>query len=182
MENLSEIIATTMSRSRNIIQNWIEFIEKVKSQNTISIIESRFWQTDAMYLYLSGHSENDVIESSYRIIRIISELTPVLIYLAPKDIGKMLVEVTKRKNQEWKKAGKEGTWQKWGNEVYEQQSWFTSRSLKGDAAVIRFFTEWAKISEKLFREVPFQKIKVIDPQVNWKTSMDKIEEFLGVNN
>jgi thymidylate kinase len=181
IENLSEIIATTKLRSQQITQNWKTLCRVCKSNNIINIMESRFWQTDAMYLYLSGHSTHDVIERSRRIVKIISEITPVLIYLAPQDIKKLLVEVTERKNKEWRKAGREGTWQEWGNEIYEQQSWFTRRSLKGEEAVIRFFSEWAKISDQLFTEVPFQKIKIIDPQVNWKNSMEKIEIFLGVN-
>jgi thymidylate kinase len=182
MESLPEIIATTKSRAQNILRNWKDFTAKARQRSTVSIIESRFWQTDAMYLYLSGHSENEAIERVRRIVSIISKLNPVLIYLAPQDIGKIIAQVTESKNQEWRKAGKEGSWQQWGNKVYEQQSWFTSRSLKGEDAIVRFFYEWASISNKLYEEVPFRKIKLVDPQSDWEGSMHRIERVLELNN
>jgi hypothetical protein len=135
-----------------------------------------------MYLYLSGYPEKEAIESSHRIISIISVLNPVLIYLAPQDIGKVLAQVTEAKNQEWRKAGKEGSWQQWGNNVYEGQPWFTSRSLKGENAIVRFFYEWASISDTLFEEVPFRKIKLVDPQADWEGSMYRIERVLELEN
>jgi hypothetical protein len=182
IESLPEIIATTKFRAQKIIRNWKDFTAKARQHSTVSIIESRFWQTDAMYLYLSGHSENEAIESSRRIVCIISELSPIVIYLAPQDIGKMLAQVTAAKNQEWRKAGKEGSWQQWGNNVYEQQSWFTRRSLKGEDAIVRFFYEWAAISDKLYEEVPFRKIKLVDPQADWEGSMRRIEDVLELKN
>jgi thymidylate kinase len=97
---LPEIIATTRSRAQSVNQNWKDFTAKARQRSTVSIIESRFWQTDAMYLYLSGYPEKEAIESSHRIISIISVLNPVLIYLAPQDIGKVLAQVTEAKNQE----------------------------------------------------------------------------------
>jgi len=178
IESLPEIIARTKSRAQNVLRDWKDFTAKARQQVTVSIMESRFWQTDGMYLYLSGHSEHEIIESSRRIVCIISELSPVLIYLAPRDIGQVLAQVTEAKNQEWQKAGKEGSWQQWGNDVYERQSWFTSRSLKGEDAIVRFFYEWASISDKLYEEVPFHKIKIVDPQADWEGSMHRIEGVL----
>jgi len=178
IESLPEIIATTKSRAQNVLRNWKDFTAKVRQRASVSIIESRFWQTDAMYLYLSGYSEHEAIESSRRIVSVITELSPVLIYLAPEGISQVLAQVTEAKNQEWQKAGKEGSWQQWGNDVYERQSWFTSRSLKGEDAIVRFFYEWASISDKLYEEVPFHKIKIVDPQADWEGSMHRIEGVL----
>ena len=158
-----EIIATTKSRAQNILRDWQDFTVRARERDIVSIIESRFWQTDAMYLYLSGHPEQEAIESSRRIVCIIAELDPVLIYLAPKDIGQMLSQVTQAKNQAWQKAGREGLWQQWGDDVYEQQAWFTSRSLKGEDAIVRFFYEWAAIADALYEEVLFRKIKIVRP-------------------
>jgi thymidylate kinase len=178
VENLSEIIAGTADRSQNVIQNWKDFTARAGRQPAVNILESRFWQTDGMYLYLSGHPQAEVVESSRRLVSIISELNPVLIYLEPRDIGQLLTRVTAGKNREWRKAGKKGSWETWGNQVYEQQSWFTSQDLKGEAGVVKFFFDWSSIADKLFELVPFRKIRLVDPQADWKTSMRRIEDFL----
>jgi len=180
MESLPEIIATTKSRAQGVLRKWKGFTEKVRQENTVSIIESRLWQTDGMYLYLSGHSEHEAAESSRRIVRTILDLNPVLIYLAPEDIGQMLEQVTETKNRAWRESGKEGSWDQWGNEVYERQAWFTSRSLKGQYAVVRFFNEWTSLADRLYEEIPFRKIKIVNPQANWETTMHRIEGFLKI--
>jgi hypothetical protein len=178
MENLPEIISTTKSRAHNVLRNWRDFTAKARQQATVTIMESRLWQTDAMYLYLSGHSEHEVAEMGSRIIRIILELNPVLIYLAPEDIGQVFAQVTEAKNRKWRGSGKKSSWENLGNDLYERQKWFTSRSLRGKAAIVRFFTEWASISDKLYEEVPFRKIKIVNPQANWETAMCRIHDFL----
>jgi hypothetical protein len=55
-DNLSEIISTTNSREKQTLQDWRRFVESVKKRDIVSIIESRFWQTEGMYLYLFGIS------------------------------------------------------------------------------------------------------------------------------
>ncbi len=42
-----------------------------------------------MYLYLSGQSEHEVFESNRRLLSVIAELDPVLVYLAPEDIEQL---------------------------------------------------------------------------------------------
>jgi thymidylate kinase len=99
MENLPEIISLSKLHGLDILQQWQNFTQKAKRQVTVNIIESRFWQNDAMYLYLSGHSEDEVIESNKRVLSVISELNPVLIYLDPENIAQMLIWTTQVKNK-----------------------------------------------------------------------------------
>jgi len=181
MENLSEIISTTKLREQNVFQQWKDFTKRANQKEIVNIIESRFWQTGAIYLYLSGHSENEVTKSNHRLISVLYELNPVLIYLAPKDIEQMITQICKIRNKEWRESGKEGSWEQWGNEIYEQQKWFTYRSAKGPDAIYEFFNEWASIADKLYEELPFRKIKIQDPQINWSQAIDCIRVFLNIN-
>lgn len=180
MEDLSEIIATTKSREQNVLQQWKNFTKRAKQQETVNIIESRFWQTDAMYLYLSGHSEHEISESNHRVISVLAELNPVLIYLAPKDIEQLHRQITKKKNEKWRESGREGSWKQWGNHVYERQQWFTTRLLNSKA-MARFFNEWASIADRLYERFPFRKIKIQDPQVDWEHTMGSIRDFLAIS-
>ena len=83
------------------------------------------------------------------------------------------------KNEKWRAAGREGTWEEWGNTVYERQKWFTKRSLNSKE-MARFFNEWAIIADKLYERSSFRKIKIEDPQVDWEHAIDSIRDFLEV--
>jgi hypothetical protein len=179
-DNLPEIISTTKSREKQTLQDWQRFVESVKKQDIVTIIESRFWQTEGMYLYLCGYSEEEIQRSNSRIISIIAELNPVLIYLAPQNLGKMFERVSAIKNKKWRDSGKEGSWEEWGNQVYGQQEWFKIRHLEGKDS-LSFFIEWKKIADGLYLEFPFKKIKVDNPELNWTATMSKINNFLFLN-
>jgi hypothetical protein len=179
MENLDDIIRTTRSREADVFRQWTDFTQLAKQQNSVHIMESRFWQTHGMYLYLSGHPEEEVVRSTNQLISIIAEINPVLIYLAPTNIEALHVQIAGEKNRKWREEGREGSWEDWGNRIYEQQGWFTQRSLTS-AAIGRFFQEWDSIAGQLFAACPFRKIKVQDPQLDWKKSLGRIKDFLEI--
>jgi thymidylate kinase len=180
MEDLAEIISTRKTREENVLQQWKRFAQIAKRQETINIIESRFWQTDAMYLYLSGHSEQEIFESNRRAISVITELDPVLIYLAPIDIEQLHTEIAKKRNEKWRESGRDGSWEEWGNSVYEQQRWFTDRSLNS-TAMARFFNEWASIADRLYERFPYRKLRIQDPHTDWENTNSCIRDFLEAN-
>jgi len=180
MENLVDIIGTTKEREADVYRQWTDFVHHAGQHKVVNIIESRFWQTHGMYLFLSGHSEEDVLKSTSQLTSLIAVLKPVLIFLAPSDIEGLHVRVAREKNRKWREAGREGSWEDWGNRVYEQQEWFAAQSLPS-MAMGRFFDEWASIADRLFGEFPFGKIKIDDPQMDWEGTMDVLREFIGIN-
>jgi thymidylate kinase len=180
MEDLATIIATTKARKERVLQQWQQFTTSATIHAAVNIIESRFWQTDAMYLYLSGHSEKEILESNRRVISLIAALDPVLVYLAPKDIEQLHTEIAKQRNEKWRASGREGSWEEWGNNVYVQQRWFTDRSLNSQA-MTQFFNEWAVIADRLFDRFPYRKLRIPDPQIDWEDTYGSIRAFLDVN-
>ena len=180
MEDLAKIISTTKAREENVLQQWKSFANIAMQQETINIIESRFWQTESMYLYLSGHSVQEIFESNRRVIAMISELDPVLIYLVPEDIEQLHTAIAMKRNEEWRESGRQGSWEEWGDSVYEQQKWFSDRSLDSKA-ITRFFNEWALIADKLFDRYPYRKLRIHNPHIDWGNTNDCIKEFLELN-
>lgn len=180
MEDLADIIASTASRQADVFRQWRDFVERAAGHEEVNIIESRLWQTRGMYLYLSGHSEQDVLKSARQLNSIIDALDPVLIYLAPADVAQLHARIAEEKNRSWRQSGREGSWEVWGNAIYERQEWFTRRSLTS-AAMAKFFEEWTSIAERLFERYPFRKIKIRDPQTNWERSLDDLRAFLELD-
>jgi thymidylate kinase len=180
MDNLSEIISSSKSREADVLQQWHDFAQTAKQGNTVHIIESRFWQTDAMYLFLSGHSEDDIMTRNQCITSAITALNPVLIFLTPNDIAQHLVITANRKNRTWRESERGGSWEEWGNRIYEQQQWFSHCSRRGSDAFVQFFTEWTSIAERLFEMFPFRKIRIPFNHGNWDVVAITIRQFLNV--
>lgn len=180
MEDLTEIISSSMSRGADVLKQWEYFSRTAKYHPTVTIVESRFWQTDAMYLLLSGHTETDIMARVQRIEPAITELNPVLIYLTPQDIEQHLLITVERKNKKWRELGKDGSWEMWGNQIYEQQKWFTNHSLMRSEAFVLFFTEWTSIADRLFEILQFRKIKIQFNHSNWDVVNMTIQQFLKI--
>ncbi len=180
MEDLAEIIASTKSRQTGVFRQWQSFVERAAEHEEINIIESRLWQAQGMYLYLSGHSEKDVLESTRRLNSVIAVLKPILIYLTPTDVAKLHAQVAEEKNKTWRQSGREGSWEDWGNAIYEGQQWFTRRSLTSEA-MAKFFEAWMSIAERLFERYPFRKIKIRDPQMDWVKTIGTLRDFLQLD-
>jgi hypothetical protein len=176
-EQLSEIISTTKIRQGQTLGDWQRFVESAKEQDSITILEGRFWQTEGMYLYLSGHSEDEIQRRYGRVIAIISELHPVLIYLAPQNLGRLFENISVIRNKQWRESGKGGTWEEWGDQIYGRQEWFKTRGLEGRDS-LQFFIEWKKIADRLYVQFPFKKIQVDNPERDWPATLSKIQNFL----
>ena len=175
--NLSQIISTTKAREEQTLQDWRRFVESARTQETVTIIESRLWQTAGMYLYLSGHSEDEIHNSSRRLISVVAELDPVLIYLAPKNLAKLFADISTVRNKKWRESGQEGSWEEWGDQIYGQQEWFKRHHLPGKYS-LQFFIEWQKIADRLYLAFPFSKIKLDNPEHSWPSTLSKIRDFL----
>jgi thymidylate kinase len=181
MEDLPSVIATAKAREGEVLRQWEDFAVRAARSDAVTVLESRLWQTHAMYRYLSGGTPNEAAESSRRIAALIAILDPVLVYLAPADIGRALAQAAGEKNRKWREEGREGSWEEWGNAAYEQQQWFADRGRKGPHAVIAFFEEWAAIADGLYEELPFRKIKIRDPRADWDLALRRIRAFLEMD-
>jgi thymidylate kinase len=180
MDELSDIIASSKAREADVLRQWEHFAQTARQQQTVHIIESRFWQTDAMYVWLSGHAEEEIMTHHQCLVSTIAALNPALIFLTPHDIAQHLIITASMKNQKWRESGRKGSWEEWGNQIYEQQKWFSNHTLRGSEAFIQFFTEWTVIAERLFECFPFRKIKIPFNHRNWDVVTATIHQFLNV--
>jgi len=169
IDHLSEVISSSRLREKTVLQKWEKFAEEMEDERTVYIFESRFWQTDVMFMYLAGHSKDEVVESNQRIITAITGLNPVLIYFTHDNIEAALTRTFQAKHEGW---------EQFVLGVVEQQKWSIDRGLKGREAWFKFFSEWALVAERLYDRLTFPKIKVQNPHSDWDLAMRKIREFL----
>jgi hypothetical protein len=107
---LGQVIASSMAREADMLQQWQQFAQARQSEDPVTVMESRFWQTSVMLMYVAGHPIEGVLESNQHVIEAIRGLNPVLIYFAIDDPRAFAARTIQVKDEEWHQAGLEGSW------------------------------------------------------------------------
>ena len=178
--NLGQVITTSITREEDVLRQWQQFVRANLPGKRITVMESRFWQTSMMLMYAAGHSMDRVIASNQRIIDTIQELKPVLIYFTVDDLRSFTEQVIRLKENEWRKAGFEGSWADHILVAFESQPWFKEHGLTGLEGMVSFLEEWASITELLYNRLAFPKIRIRNPHKDWVLTMQQIRNFLGL--
>jgi thymidylate kinase len=178
--HLGQAIASSRHRESETLQQWQTFAQASQAKACVTVMESRFWQTGVMLMYATGQSIDGVLKRNQKVIRVIQGLEPVLIYFAIDDLRAFTEQVVRSKNEEWQRAGFEGSWVEHIYEAFDAQKWFTDRGLTGSAGMLAFLEDWARVADQLYGKLPFPKIKIRNPQQDWALAMQQIRSFLGL--
>ena len=178
--HLEQVTATSLARQASVLLQWQRFAQARQSEEVVSIIESRFWQTGVMLTYAAGLSQEGVLKSNQQVIEAIQGLKPALIYFKIQLLSEFTVEMIEGKEAEWQRAGFPGTWVEHVYEAFDNQIWFTERHLSGLAGLLAFLEEWAVVAENLYENLPFPKIQIVNPQQDWRKAMGQMRQFLGL--
>ena len=177
---LGPVIASSITRDGDVLQQWQQFARVRQAEEGVTVMESRFWQTSAMLMYVAGHPMESVLESNRRVIRAIQGLKPVLIYFAVDDLSAFMAQTIRIKDAEWQRAGSEGSWAQHIFDALDSQKWFTDHGLAGATGMLAFLEEWARVTEVLYDELMFPKIKIRNPAKDWAFAMQQMRNFLGL--
>ena len=169
--DMAEIISLSRPRAGSVLRQWTEFAKRAQQEETVTIIESRFWQTSLMFMYGNGAPEDEVIETNRQVIMAITGLKPVLIYFTHDDIMKALTRAIDMRGAEW-----EGRI----TGIIEQQGLATGRALRGREAWFSFFSAWTPVAEMLYDRFSFPKTKIHEAHSDWDLAMQNIMGFLGL--
>ena len=178
--HLGQVTASSMAREANMLQQWQQFAQARQSEELVTVMESRFWQTSMMLMYVAGHPIEGVLESNQRVAEAIQGLKPVLIHFVIDDLGAFAARTIQVKEQEWQRAGHKGSWAQHIFEAFDSQKWFTDRGLTGLTGTLAFLEEWGLVTEKLYDRLTFPKIKIRNPHKDWTLAMQQMRGFLGL--
>jgi thymidylate kinase len=178
--HLGEVIASSVAREADILQQWQQFARARQAEEIVTVMESRFWQTSAMLMYAAGQPVERVLQSNRHIIEHIQELKPTLIYFVIDDLEAFTTRTIQTKEEEWRRAGLRGGWAQHIFEALDGQKWFTERGLTGLTGWFAFLEEWALVTEKLYDQLAFPKIKIRNPHQDWTSAMRQMRGFLGL--
>ena len=178
--HLGEVISTALAREESMLELWRQFARSRQSGSQVTILESRFWQTSVMLLYVAGLSSAGVQESNRRVVELLQVLNPCLIFFTVSNAGAFAARTIQLKDAEWLRAGLPGTWAEHLYAAFENQKWFTQRGLSGQAGMVALLDEWAGVADGLYERIPFPKLKINDPHLDWSAAMRQMRAFLGL--
>lgn len=179
--HLDQVTTSSIAREANVLQQWQQFGRERQSEELVTVLESRFWQTSLMLMYAAGLPIEGVLESNQRVIETIQGLKPVLINLVIDDLSAFVARTIRAKEEEWQQAGFKGGWAQHVFEAFDSQKWFTDRGLTGLAGMLAFLEDWARVTQGLYDRLPFPKIKIKNPYTDWTLAMQQMRSFLSLS-
>jgi energy-coupling factor transporter ATP-binding protein EcfA2 len=176
--HLDQVLATAIAREDDVLHQWQRLVDRQRGQDTVTIMESRFWQTGVMLMYVAGHPLEGVLESNRRLITIIQELQPVLVHFSVDDLRGFTMRTVESKEEDWQRSGFPGSWAEHIFVAFEGQPWSVAHAATGLNGMISLLEDWAVVADRLYERVPFPKIKIHNPYQDWDAVMAQVRSFL----
>ncbi|OGE81992.1 MAG: hypothetical protein A2Y39_06580 [Candidatus Delongbacteria bacterium GWF2_40_14] len=155
-------------------QKWIDFVNKIKDDEYIYIVESYLLQNVLMYPHFLNDLDRQTIkEYSHKLFEISRCLNPVLIHLYQRDVNKSLRLTWLRRSEEWKlKLIREN----------EQTPYCKNRNLKDEVGIIQLWQDFSNFTLDLFKEYNYRKLQIENSEQDWINYRKRILTFLDLEN
>ena len=151
-------------------KKWIDFVNKIKDDEYIYIVESYLFQDVIMFPHFMNDLESQKIKDfSHSILKIASCLNPVLIHYYQKNVDKAI-------RQNWKRRGHD--WTKGFINFFEMTPYCKNRSIKGKKGVVKLWDDFTSLTLELFKEFNFRKIQIENSEHKWEEYRNNILKFL----
>lgn len=178
--HLGQAVSSSIAGEAERLGYWRQLVQASQVSDRVTVLESRFWQTSVMLMYIAGLEVEGVIASNARVVEALLPLQPALIYFEIDGLHEFLERTIRIKEDEWQRAGFPGSWVGHIDDALQGQPWFTRSGRTGLAGLVAFFEEWAAVAARLYDGLPFTKIKIRNPQQNWPLAMGQMRAFLGL--
>ena len=155
--------------SKELPSLWKSFVEFIINEDILAVVESRLWQNTALFMYMSEYSIEEILEIHQLVWRELADVAPKLIYLYQTDVGKAMERLYVERDR--KKVEKD-------MEYTSQYPWFINRGLNNLGGWIKFFSEWQEVAEKLYKDFPYHKVKIMDSHEDWYLAYQQMIRFL----
>lgn len=177
-QHLGAVVASSIRREGEVQRLWQQYVDSQKGLDTVTVMESRFWQTSLMLMAAAGMPRERLLESHRRVVERVQVLAPVLIYLTVDDLRGHAQRTIALKQAGWAQAGITDQWAQHIYDALDTQPWLRERGLAGEEGYLAFLEEWSAIAEQLYAEVPFRKVIVANAQRDWTGAMEQMRGFL----
>ena len=144
---------------------WRRLAERCLRDGQTVILESIFLQNSVMPAFIDGAPSAAVNQICTEIQRQAAPAEPFLVYLRPTDIGATIARVHQARGEPWSSRNLD---------FVENSPWARRRNLRGRDAVVQLYQAWEPVAVQLYRQHPFPKLMVPDPQRDWPIALRNI--------
>lgn len=124
-----------------------------------------------MFMYMSTHDAQDVLQFNRQVADILRPLSPTLLHLAQDNTAAALRRLYTFRGHEW---------MDWALAQTTKEQWFQSRGLTGFDGWVQFFEAWLSIAEQSYHDWPYGKMKIRNPHDDWTTAYSYILTLLEI--
>jgi predicted kinase len=146
-------------------RQWRRLAERCLRDGQTVILESIFLQNSVMPAFIDGAPSAAVNQVCTEIQRQAAPAEPFLVYLRPTDIAATIARVHQARGEPWSSRNLD---------FVENSPWARRRNLRGRDAVVQLYQAWEPLAVQLYRQYPFPKLMVPDPQRDWPIALRNI--------
>jgi hypothetical protein len=162
----------TLCFMQKTLQIWMDFVSTSNESNSVYIVESTFFMNSIRILFHNLISEKEIDSYFSDVIDIIKNTNPLLIYLHKKDVPAAIQKI-------WNIRG--DNFKKYCLEVDASTLYSQNNNLCGDDSTILLWQEYQKLTEKLYIQCNFNKIKISTDNDDWHNFHHEIFNFITNN-
>ena len=161
------------------LPQWQALGQLKRNDDSITILECKLWQNDALFMLLAGVPAAEVIASNQRVVHVLADASPVLIHLIHDDLEKHLQWVFEDR-RELGGPHPPQTWAEWIVEIFVSSEFGRARGLEGYEGFLAGCHEWLRVCETMFGNFNGPKLEVWNPHADWDRAYRAIENLIGV--
>lgn len=156
---------------RLALQRWQDFQASAAESDEITILECCFLQ-NPLTVMLARHNANpqSACEQVEKIARIIEPLTPLVLYLKPRDVRAALLHAREQRSREWADFV---TWYLTG------QAYGEAHHLEGYEGVIQFYEMRQALEVQLLHELSIRSLVIEHTGTEWEDRYREIMAFVS---
>lgn len=158
---------------RLALQRWQDFVKTAEGSNEITILECCFLQNPLTVMLARHNADTETARRQVTsIARILKPLTPLVVYLSPRDVRAALLHVQAERPREWTDFV---TWYLTG------QAYGKANQLSGYEGVIQFYEMRQKLEAGLLARLPIRSKVIEQTGADWGRSQEKLTRFVSRN-
>jgi hypothetical protein len=158
---------------RLALDRWQDFVASAQASDEITILECVYLQ-NPLTVMLARHNVNPSLAREHlsKLTRIVGPLTPLVLYLKPRDVRAALLHVRAERPREWAEFV---TWYLTGQEYGK------AHNLQGYEGVIQFYEMRQKLEVDLLQDLPIRSLVIEHGGKEWEHHYTEIMAFIRTN-
>lgn len=150
---------------------WTAFAERAAATQTVHVVDGQLFHGDLTNMFLMNMSPDAIAQNVQALGEIIRPLRPLLVYYRQVDVDRA-IRLTAAERGEELGVRYQVDWKL--KYVYALE-----RGLEGLDGLSSLYADYRKLTDRLYAQLPIDKIEIENSARDWPTYYARVEEALG---